>query len=127
MSLTDNQVALLSPWRMVGLKLYLMMSRTIKIKADSTFRFLQVFNGILELTDKELLVLSKFVDNEQHGFCSAESKRKVAEEIGILDPNTLNNYVKRLKDKGAIVKGKSGYKLSQLLEPDAKVTIEITR
>lgn len=112
---------------MVELKLYLMMSRTIKIKADSTFRFLQVFNGILELTDKELLVLSKFVDNEQHGFCSAASKRKVAEEIGILDPNTLNNYVKRLKDKGAIVKSKSGYKLSQLLEPDAKVTIEITR
>tara|TARA_B100000963_G_scaffold158690_1_gene138081 strand:- start:2124 stop:2435 length:312 start_codon:yes stop_codon:yes gene_type:complete len=103
------------------------MSRTIKIKADSTFRFLQVFNGILELTDKELLVLSKFVDNQEDGFCSAASKRKVAEEIGILDPNTLNNYVKRLKDKGAIVKGKSGYKLSQLLKPDAKVTIEIIR
>ena len=38
----------------------MMKSRTIKIAADSTFRFLQVFNGILELTDKELLkMLSK--------------------------------------------------------------------
>jgi len=103
------------------------MSRTIKINADSTFRFLQVFNGILELTDKELLVLSKFVDNAEHGFCSAESKKIVANDIGILDPNTLNNYVKRLKDKGAIVKGKSGYKLAQILVPSNKVTIEITR
>tara|TARA_R110002020_G_scaffold39608_7_gene117498 strand:- start:8790 stop:9101 length:312 start_codon:yes stop_codon:yes gene_type:complete len=103
------------------------MSRTIKIKADSTFRFLQVFNGILELTDKELLVLSKFVDNAEHGFCSADSKKIVANEIGILDPNTLNNYVKRLKDKGAIVKGKAGYKLAQILVPSNKVTIEITR
>ena len=35
--------------------------------------------------------------------------------MGIANPNTLNNYVKRLKDKGAIVKTKDGYKLSKLL------------
>tara|TARA_R110000737_G_scaffold335750_1_gene354714 strand:- start:1563 stop:1877 length:315 start_codon:yes stop_codon:yes gene_type:complete len=104
-----------------------MKSRTIKIQADSTFKFLQVFNGILELTDKELLILSKFVDNITSGFCSAQSKKIVAEELGILDPNTLNNYVKRLKDKGAINKKNNQYKLSKLLEPTNKVIIEITR
>jgi biotin operon repressor len=104
-----------------------MKSRTIKIQADSTFRFLQVFNGILELTDKELLILSKFVDNMNFGFCSAHSKKVVAEELGVSDPNTLNNYVKRLKDKGAIEKKNNQYKLSKLLEPTNKVIIEITR
>jgi DNA-binding Lrp family transcriptional regulator len=103
-----------------------MKSRTIKIAADSTFRFLQVFNGILELTDKELLILSKFVDNTKSGFCSAEAKRIVAKDIGILDPNTLNNYVKRLKDKGAIVKVGNQYKLAKLLKLTKKVIIEIT-
>ncbi len=39
----------------------------------------------------------------------------MAKALDIKDPNTLNNYVKRLKDKGAIVKTKEGYKLSKLL------------
>ena len=42
------------------------------------------------------------------------------------DPNTLNNYVKRLKDKGAIVKTKKGYKLAKLLSKDDTVVIEIS-
>tara|TARA_B100001057_G_scaffold315511_1_gene315618 strand:- start:1334 stop:1648 length:315 start_codon:yes stop_codon:yes gene_type:complete len=104
------------------------MSRKIQIKADTTFKYLQVFNGILELTDKELLILSKFIDlSETKNICSADSKRKVAEAVGIEDPNTLNNYVKRLKDKGAIKKNKDGYIVSQLLKREKTVTIEITR
>tara|TARA_R100001224_G_scaffold81644_2_gene51407 strand:+ start:1010 stop:1330 length:321 start_codon:yes stop_codon:yes gene_type:complete len=103
------------------------MSRKVTIEADSTFKFLQVFNGILELTDKELLILSKLVDIGDKNLCSPKSKKSVAEDLGIKDPNTLNNYVKRLKDKGAIVKIKSGYKLSRLIQPSPNVTIEIIR
>jgi len=104
------------------------MSRKIQIKADTTFKYLQVFNGILELTYKELLILSKFIDlSETNNICSADSKKKVAEDMGVDDPNTLNNYVKRLKEKGAIVKSKNGYIVSQLLKMDKTVVIEITR
>jgi len=103
------------------------MSRKITINANSTFKFLQVFNGILELTDKELLILSKFIDLGDDNLCSVDSKKSVATELGIKDPNTLNNYVKRLKDKGAIQKSKSGYKLSRLIQPSENVTIEIIR
>lgn len=103
------------------------MSRKIQIKADTTFKYLQVFNGILELTDKELLILSKFIDlSETTNICSADSKKKVAESVGIKDPNTLNNYVKRLKDKGAISKNKNGYIVSRLLKKDKTIIIEIT-
>ena len=65
--------------------------------------------------------------SETKNICSADSKRKVAEAVGIEDPNTLNNYVKRLKDKGAITKNKDGYIVSQLLKSDKTVVIEITR
>ena len=101
--------------------------RKINIEAKTTFQFLQVFNGILELTDKEMLILSKFIDlNDSTNLCSQTSKKLVADEVGMQDPNTLNNYVKRLKDKGAIVKTKKGYRLAKLLSKDDTVVIEIS-
>ena len=102
------------------------MDRKIKINPQTTYQFLQVFNGILELTDKELEVLSKFIDlSTTVNLCSSENKKLVAKELDIDNPNTLNIYVKRLKDKGAIQKTKDGYSLSKLLERGPKVIIEI--
>jgi len=103
------------------------MSRKIQIKPKNTLQYLQVFNGILELTDKELLILSKFIDlSDTTNICSADSKKKVAIDIGIADPNTLNNYVKRLKDKGAITRTKNGYIASKLIKKEKTIIIEIT-
>ena len=105
---------------------FLEMSRKISIPVSTTFQYLQIFNGLLELTDKELEILSKFVDlSTTVNLCSAENKRAVAESLGMADPNTLNNYVKRLKDKNAIQKTKNGYRLSPLLKIDSKVNLEI--
>jgi len=103
------------------------MARNINIAVRTTYQFLQVFNGILELTDKELQVLSAFIDlGKTVNLCSADAKKDVAKELNVKDPNTLNNYVKRLKDKGAIVKTKNGYKLSKLLTiSEDVVTISI--
>ncbi len=103
------------------------MERKIKIQPQTTYQFLQVFNGILELTDKEMNVLALFIDlSETINLCSADTKKAVAESMGIDNPNTLNIYVKRLKDKGAIKKTKNGYKVSKLIERNSKVVIEIT-
>lgn len=102
------------------------MARRIKINPTTTYQFLQVFNGILELTDKELEVLSNFIDlSTTVNLCSSENKKLVAQKLNIENPNTLNIYVKRLKDKGAIQKTKDGYILSKLLERGPKVIIEI--
>ena len=57
--------------------------------------------------------------------CSATNKKIVAKDMGIKDYNTLNNYVKRLKDKKAIKKTKDGYELNPLLVQQGKVVIEI--
>jgi len=96
----------------------------IKIAADSTYKYLQVFNGIFELTDKELLVLSYLVDlKKTTNLCSAKNKKLVAEKLGIEDYSTLNNYVKRLKDKGAIINTPDGYKLTPVLESTTEIHI----
>ena len=93
--------------------------RKINIKTNTTLKFLQVFNGILELTDTELRVLANLIDlSETVNLCSPANKRKVAEIMEIKDHNTLNNYVKRLKDKNAIVQTKNGYGLSPLLRKE---------
>lgn len=102
------------------------MTRRIKIKPATTYQFLQVFNGILELTDKELEVLSTFIDNSTTiNLCSPENKKIVAKKLNVDNPNTLNIYVKRLKDKGAILKTKDGYSVAKLLERNPQVIIEI--
>jgi hypothetical protein len=100
---------------------------SFKINANTTLKYLQVFNGILKLTDKELLVLSKFIDlSNTVNLCSSASKKLVAVELDIKDANTLNNYVKRLKDKKAILKTNNGYEVAQILKPQKNVTLQIT-
>lgn len=100
--------------------------KKLKINADTTLKYLQVFNGILELTYRELQVLSKLIDlGQTRDLCSVTNKKLVADDMGIKDYNTLNNYVKRLKDKGAIKKTVDGYKLNPLLAKQNRVVIEI--
>jgi len=43
------------------------------------------------------------------------NKKAVAAGAGIKDPNTLNNYIKKFKDKGVIHKVGSNYVLNKLL------------
>jgi F0F1-type ATP synthase epsilon subunit len=91
----------------------------VNIKTDTTQKFLQIFNGILELTDTELKVLAEFIDcSETVNLCSPANKKKVSEKLEIKDHNTLNNYVKRLKDKGAIIQNKNGYALAAILKKE---------
>ncbi len=91
--------------------------KPIKIKAQTTFKYLSFFNGLFKLTENELKVLAALVDNQDtdNNLCSASNKKKIAEILEIKDHNTLNNYVKRLKDKKAIIKDKANYKLNPML------------
>jgi len=61
--------------------------------------------------------LAEFIDSsETVNLCSPANKKKISERLGIKDHNTLNNYVKRLKDKGAITQTKNGYEISKILK-----------
>jgi hypothetical protein len=92
--------------------------KKIAVNAPTTIKFLQVFNGIFNLTDNELRVLGALIDyTETINLCSSINKKKVAKELEIKDFNTLNNYVKRLKDKKAIIPTKDGYAVNPMLVP----------
>ena len=75
------------------------MKRKITVKIDSTIKYIQLWNGIFNLTDKEVQILSAFIDiqniTEEVNFCSVKNKKEVSRIVGIKDYNTLNNYIKR--------------------------------
>lgn len=101
------------------------MKKKIKVKADTTFKYLQLLNGILKLTDKEIAILADFVDLQKKindaGFdmnaFSTENKKKVAKMQGRKDFNTLNHYIKKLSEKGVIRPIDGGYKIRDFLIP----------
>ena len=104
--------------------------KSLTIKVDSTRKHLQIFNGIFSLTDMELEVLSHLIDNQADdpNLCSANNKRTAAKLLTIDDYRKLNNYVKRLKDKGAITYLKGIYKYNPLLDPaNNEIRISIKR
>ena len=103
--------------------------KLITVKADTTLKYLQIWNGIFNLTDMELEVLSRLLDQEtdKANLCNVTSKKNVAFDLNIDDYRTLNNYVKRLKDKGAIINNNNTYKINSLLSPtndDIKISIK---
>ena len=68
----------------------------------------------------ELEVLSVLIENSPKltsNICSIKNKKTAAGLLGIEDHNTLNNYVKKLKDKGALTYTNKKYTLPKLLLP----------
>ena len=106
--------------------------KKISVNIDTTYKYLQIWNGIFDMTNKELEILSAFVDvqniTEEVNLCSVINKKAVASNVGIKDYNTLNNYVKRFKDKGVMLKRNGYYILNPLLSSETdKVEITINR
>ena len=106
-----------------------MKKRKITVKIDSTLKYLSLWNGIFNLTTKEIQILSSFIDvnlvRGEDNICSVLNKKDVAVLVGIKDYNTLNNYIKKFKDKGALIVKSTIYKLNPFLDPNTDV-MEIT-
>ena len=109
-----------------------MINKKITINIDSTLKYLQLWNGIFNLTDKEMEILAAFIDiqtiTSEENLCSVKNKREVARIVGIKDYNTLNNYIKRFKDKKVMQKSDGNYNLNTFLNPETNsVTVNIKR
>jgi hypothetical protein len=106
-----------------------MKIRKITVNIDTTYKYIQLWNGIFDLTNKELSILSSFIDvnniTEEVNICSVRNKKEVSRMVGIKDHNTLNNYIKKFKDKGALLLNNNTYKLNPFLNPDTD-SVEIT-
>ena len=106
-----------------------MKKRKITVNIDTTYKYVQLWNGIFNLTNKELTILSAFIDvnniTNEVNICSVKNKKEVAKMVGIKDYNTLNNYIKKFKDKGTLLLTNNYYKLNPFLNPDTDL-VEIT-
>ena len=98
------------------------MKKKIKAKITDTKGYIGVLNGMFNLTDKEMEVLAAFIDKEKElrhvkvdPFSSAV-KKMIATSLGIEDHNTLNVYIKRLKDKNVIRQSGNTYQIAGVLK-----------
>lgn len=113
-----------------------MKRKVMKVPAETTLQYLQLFNGLFELTTKELAVLAEFVEVHLHlrntgvqaNAFSSDMKKKVAERLEMPNYNHLNVYIKQLHDKKAISKMEGGYKINPLLVPmgEKEVVFQLT-
>lgn len=86
------------------------MKNTYKIPiTEDTFylMFLNTINGVLKFSDKEILILNELIKyevlykTEPEIIFSTYTRKKIQTKLNISGSN-LNNYIKSLKQKGAI-------------------------
>tara|TARA_R100001244_G_scaffold110568_1_gene81728 strand:- start:325 stop:576 length:252 start_codon:yes stop_codon:yes gene_type:complete len=80
------------------------------------------------MTPKELSVLTLFLEcaEDYKNLCTLENKKCVALALGLKDKNTLNNYIKKLKDKNVFIFSRNCYTLNKFLNPkngDVQISI----
>lgn len=93
------------------------MNKLVKTVTNKTLilEFLKSLNGILDITDRELELLSKFVEldmqynpalQESKNVISTSNRKLIRKELGIT-PDNLSRYIKNFKEKGILVNGKA--------------------
>lgn len=82
------------------------------------------------MTPKELDILVLFLEcaDDYSNLCTLENKKCVADRLKLKDKNTLNNYIKKLKDKRVFGITKNCYTLNELLDPkNGNIQISLSR
>jgi hypothetical protein len=99
------------------------MQLEIRTSEKSFLRhYLELMNGILKLTPRELDSLLLFLDFDPEVACSMQARKHVAEAMSFKNVSVLNNYVKSLKDKKVIYKDDHGvYRYNDIVKPDANL------
>jgi len=89
------------------------------------YEFLRSLNGLLGLTDRELELLSVFLDVHLEGtyknknnnsIDSPETRRMVINNLGITKDN-LSRYIKMFRDKGIFIRQSKTTKINNALIP----------
>ena len=92
------------------------MNKLVKTvdKDKLIYEYLKSLNGILDVTERELELLTKLVEldmnhNPALGYknvASTENRKLIKKELGIT-PDNLSRYISRFKEKGLLVQGKA--------------------
>lgn len=101
------------------------------IKKKSLYReYVNLLNGLLQLSERELQLLSMFVkidtewtpkaDKDTKDILSTDNRKLIMKET-LINKNNLSKYIKKLRDKGLIIPtDDGGYEVIALLRPDIK-------
>ena len=94
-------------------------------KEDFYFKFLSAINGVMNLSNRERVILGEFMKerdklngNDAVVFSSVMRKR-VQKKLDITEHN-LNNYIKTLKEKKAILQNGESLIINKAIIPDVK-------
>jgi hypothetical protein len=106
-------------------------TKKVRVPVRTIEDYIQIFNGILRLTPRELEVLAVFLriqrQLERKGMpispFSTEMKKLAAKKLKWSDFNALNVYIKRLHDKGAIQRTQEDYAIISLLVPKGETGV----
>lgn len=91
-------------------------------KKSFTRHYLELLNGILKLTPRELDSLLLFLEYDQDVACSMQARKHVAQALNFKSVSVLNNYVKSLKDKRVIYKDSAGvYRYNDIVKPNGNL------
>mgnify|MGYP003681522701 CR=1 FL=1 len=100
-------------------------------RKDFYFKFLSAINGVMNLSQKERMILGEFMTirdilkGSDEVVFSSSMRKKVQKKLNITEHN-LNNYIKSLKEKRAIVKREDALVINRSIIPvvkDKKSTI----
>jgi hypothetical protein len=96
-----------------------MKKLVIPIKKDGYVEtYLQVLNGMLGLAPTELAILGKFIEYDPDVACSTAARKFVVESLEFKNVAVLNNYIKKLKDRGLIINQGNGiYTYAPIVQP----------
>lgn len=99
--------------------------KTIKNK-DIYKEYVNILNGLLQLSGKEMEILSLLLEIEMNNIhilgkkqdlLSTDNRRALMENTGI-NKNNLSMYIKVLKDKGIILEDDNGHYVNKMFIPD---------
>lgn len=91
------------------------MNKLVKnIELDNlNSEFLTAVNGVLQLTNRELELMTEFIDmdvnyenipNKNKNVANRFNRKKITQKLGIT-PDNLSRYIKGLKEKGILITG----------------------
>lgn len=107
------------------------MAKQFTVSLDSLGDYIDLFNGIFDLTqrEKQVLVYLLTADLQGQDAFDPDTKKDIAEEMGRDDHYFLNGYIQSLKEKNALLptEEKGEYDFNPLLVPQGErhVIIEL--
>ena len=106
------------------------MQRTLKLntrRENFYYDYFQILNGILRLSNKELLILSYvayYRNTNTYPYLFPYLRKQLAGDTGI-SIASVDNHINRLEHKGYMVRDNTGLKISDkiYIAPDSKLNL----